>query len=88
MLTEVDLKRKNKYSVPCPRHHLNSKKIPEISEIKLSLPYSKVVPKYFIRSYDFFFFFGFFSQIVTTKPASNLVCLFVLPQTQVLLFSF
>ena len=49
MLTEVDLKRKNKYSAPCPRHHLNSKKIPEISEIKISLPYSKVVPKYFIR---------------------------------------
>ena len=57
MLTEVDLKRKNKYSAPCLRHHHNSKKIPGISEIKLSLPYSKVVPKYFIRSHDFFFFF-------------------------------
>lgn len=52
--------------------------------IKLSLPYSEVVQKYFQVTR----FFCFCSQIMTTNPASSPVCLLVLTQTQVVLSSF
>lgn len=91
MVIEVDLKIANKFKDLVP---LSIKTIvtqtnvrTQISEIQLSLPYSKVVQKCFFWLH-YYFFFCVCSQIMATNPASSLVCLFILPQTQVVLFSF
>lgn len=76
MLIEVHLKTKQFQILSS----IVYKKTTEISEMKLSLPYSKAVQKYFLGRV---IIFCSCSQILTTKPASSLIYLFNLPSTQV-----
>lgn len=79
MLIEVHLKTKQFQILSS----IVYKKTTEISEMKLSLPYSKAVQKYFLGCEVIF---CSCSQILTTKPASSLIYLFILPSTQMVFF--
>lgn len=85
MLIDVHLKTKQSQIFSSIVYKNHYRKTTETSEMKLSLPYSKVVQKY---SLGHMIIFCSYSQILTTNPVSSLVCVFILPPTQVVLFCY